>query len=552
MRSGERDNAVRNAAASATDDLWRRHEEARRAAQADREFPTDPDCRYATNDADHQCTDYSGAPIRESASCWYEANAQMHDQRRRELQVQFIDVADLDKVLVERLYPPCLEEAPAAMSTAVERYTAPAVPDISDRQWNQLERKAKVFAKSNLAPERWRGDDKVDDIMAVGLTLHSVGVDLTLSTLNQSYVIGGQVQMMAQLQMGIAASHGIDCWFEPDDVSETAATICIRKPGSTRVDRYRYSIDMARKAHLLDEWVERWQTAQSGKKYPERIVVAVDGQAVKSDDELPDWAKREIQRGYLKRKDPWFNNRQQMLMARATTLGLKVAAPGALIGLPTPDFAEAVAEEPTVVADTGARQKPLDLHEDDDIVDAELVGDDTDGAPGAPEDGREATEGEASSPSPAAPAPAGELASERERLQDRIAQLGPQWKNPLSVEWKKRNLPALSGINADQVGKVDELIDVFFGRKHEFDDKRRKHVNAQLNEIGIKDDDDRHAFIRAATNGETESSMGMTDAQLQAFTDAVNRRKAEIADAGTQDDQPPLDLDPDDSSRPFE
>jgi hypothetical protein len=54
------------------------------------------------------------------------------------------------------------------MSTAVERYTAPAVPDISDRQWNQLERKAKVFAKSNLAPERWRGDDKVDDISPSG------------------------------------------------------------------------------------------------------------------------------------------------------------------------------------------------------------------------------------------------------------------------------------------------------------------------------------------------------------------------------------------------
>jgi Tfp pilus assembly protein PilP len=127
MRSDETRNAVQNAAASATDDLWCRANEARRKAEAEQLSPFDPDCRYGAVDPSHRCTDPFGAPVREGGTCFSEANAQMHDQRRRErfealaqdaaeierirLQREFVKVADLDKALVERLYPPCLEEA---------------------------------------------------------------------------------------------------------------------------------------------------------------------------------------------------------------------------------------------------------------------------------------------------------------------------------------------------------------------------------------------------------------------------------------------------------
>jgi hypothetical protein len=127
MRSDETHNAVQNAAASAADDLWRRSNEARRKAEAEQNYPFDPDCRYGAVDPDHRCTDAFGAPVRQGGHCFYEANAQMRDQRRREqfeqraqeaaeierirLQREFIAVSDLDQALVERLYPPCLEEA---------------------------------------------------------------------------------------------------------------------------------------------------------------------------------------------------------------------------------------------------------------------------------------------------------------------------------------------------------------------------------------------------------------------------------------------------------
>jgi hypothetical protein len=117
---------VRNATATATDDLWRRANEAARRAEAEQSFPFDPDCRYGAVDLEHRCTDPFGAPVREGGSCWHEANAQMHDQERKRrldarvqeareverirLQRAFIEASDLDKALVERLYPPCLND----------------------------------------------------------------------------------------------------------------------------------------------------------------------------------------------------------------------------------------------------------------------------------------------------------------------------------------------------------------------------------------------------------------------------------------------------------
>lgn len=105
----------RTAAASATDDLWRRANEAKRQAETEEARPFDPDCRFGAVDVEHRCSDPFGAPVREGGTCFYEANAQMHDQERRRrfderAQREFIAASGLDKALVERLYPECLND----------------------------------------------------------------------------------------------------------------------------------------------------------------------------------------------------------------------------------------------------------------------------------------------------------------------------------------------------------------------------------------------------------------------------------------------------------
>lgn len=95
---------VRNVSASALDDLWRRSNEARRKAEAEENYPFDPDCRFGAVDVTHRCTDPFGAPVRQGGTCFSEANAQMHDQRRLErfrLEHAFADAADLPAS------PPC-------------------------------------------------------------------------------------------------------------------------------------------------------------------------------------------------------------------------------------------------------------------------------------------------------------------------------------------------------------------------------------------------------------------------------------------------------------
>jgi hypothetical protein len=446
--------------------------------------------------------------------------------------------------------------------SAIEKYApgAPAIAELSDRQWAQLEKKAHIFANTQLSPERWRGKEKEPDILAVGLTLHSVGVDLTLSTLNQCYVIGGQVQMMAQLQMGIADSHGIDCWFEPGDVSDTGATISIRKQGSVRVDRYTYTYDMARKAHHLDEWAERWVSAQSGKKYPERVVVSVDGVPVEG--ELPDWAKKQVADGRTKRKDPYFNNRQQMFMARATTLGLKVAAPSVLLGLPAPDlgFGAAMPEPDVAPAQTTTQLLTEDATEDD----VEVLGDETEDVRGsASEDGGEAAAEQDTPPSPAAALdPAS--AEDRERVRERIASLGEEWKEHVAVDWRRAEIPRLTdpAFTAEHVAAALQLVTTYSHKKSEVELKRQKQVNANLTEIGITTADARHAFIRDATGGETESSAGLNlrlhQMVMFAVGDAKRTKRDEAAqdaaaapDPSGSDEQEPM-WDDDDPGRPFD
>jgi len=251
--------------------------------------------------------------------------------------------------------------------------------EITEHDLANMQRRAKIFAASKLVPKAYQ--EAPEDIVAVDLSLRPLGSQADLNTLKHCYVIDGAVSFSAQMQLAFIRTHGHDAWFD-EASDDTFARIFIRRRGQSRVHAFRYTIDMARRARLLDAWVEKWETAASGKRYcAGRYVVSTDG--TPNEEPAPEWAKKLIAGGQVKRRDPWFDGRENQLMCRAATRAIGKVCPEVLLGLP--DFS----------AQWGERDMPtgLDLDtgevvtEDDDIVDAELVDDEaaTRGEPhGAP------------------------------------------------------------------------------------------------------------------------------------------------------------------------
>lgn len=225
------------------------------------------------------------------------------------------------------------------MSLVRASHVTPALP--SENEWTHTERVAAQLARSTMCPPAFQ--NKPDEIVVAYLSLRTVGLPLNLNTLNQCYVIDNRLNMMAQLQVAVAAAHGWELWFEPGECDETKATVHYQKPGGKQRSM-TYTIEEARKAHLLDEWVEvfvdtgeKWADSGKPKRRKVKVTVGVDGAPV-ADDQLPDWARKARQDGPPKRKDPWHDNRESMLMARACTKALRYAAPHLLLGVGDPDL----------------------------------------------------------------------------------------------------------------------------------------------------------------------------------------------------------------------
>jgi hypothetical protein len=232
--------------------------------------------------------------------------------------------------------------------TALSR-TVPAVPD--QKEWHHIERVATMVARSSMCPKAFK--NKPEDLMVVALSLRDSDVPFTLNTLNQCYVIDGRMEMMAQLKVAIAARHGWDLWFDPDECDDTRAVVHYQAPG--RPERTMvYTADEARAAHLLDEWVEhqvadgKWPDGNT-KYRKQRFTVSVDGEPVDTPQgQWPEWARKAHAEGLVYRKDPWFANRGAMNMARAVTKALRYAAPHLTLGIGDSDTDVADDEPPEV------------------------------------------------------------------------------------------------------------------------------------------------------------------------------------------------------------
>lgn len=267
--------------------------------------------------------------------------------------------------------------------TSVERW-AEAPPELTDHDWANLERKAKVLASSSLVPKSLQG--KPSDIVAIGITAHDLGLPLTLTTLGKFFVANGKVEPTAQLMVGVALSRGHQLWWVTEADNEDRATIAGQRRGSDRVEEFTFTIKQAEDAGLLDTWVER-KIQKEGDRYPttEKITVDQPTTGPVPDKDLPEWARKKRAAGDVKRNAQWWNWRPDMLRAAATRRCCRSICPDVLLGLPNVDFdtgqplvlerpETAGGGEPAPSAEDAAT--PVgDTPDDEDVVDAEVVED---------------------------------------------------------------------------------------------------------------------------------------------------------------------------------
>jgi hypothetical protein len=250
-------------------------------------------------------------------------------------------------------------------TTAVEPY---APGEITPRRWEQMEREARVFAKSGKVPKEYAGQP--DAIMAVLITAEELGMKAGLNALKAFHFIEGSAVPSAQLMVALARAGGHD--IRTTFVDETRCVVEGRRRGSEHVEEFSYSIEQAKRAGQLDPWVERWQDSANGKRYLEKYFLKVRGGANRA--AMPEWAKKLVDAGHTKIKEAWFRYPEDLLKASAIRRACRAICPDVLLGLPSVDAQDLGAGGPSPAA-SPTRAVQHDAHDAEDIVEGELIDD---------------------------------------------------------------------------------------------------------------------------------------------------------------------------------
>lgn len=276
-------------------------------------------------------------------------------------------------------------------STDVEAYN-PA----EERRMAALMRTCATLAKSDLVPPALR--DKPENIFALALYGERFGLE-PMHAVQRIYLIQGTFEPKAEVLGGVIIRAGHELRW--DEVSAERATVSIRRSGSDDWQATTWTIEQARKAGLLDVWVEKWVQPQGGgKRYPVTAVVGDDNGIFTAEErarrglpvELEEWARKDLEAGKVKRKDPWHLYPDDMLAAKALRRGAKRIVPDAVLGLD--DVADRVEdhlpEKVLARRDEGEKFKTPPPSDDtppdpeDVIEDAEIVGEEPAPGPARP------------------------------------------------------------------------------------------------------------------------------------------------------------------------
>jgi hypothetical protein len=210
----------------------------------------------------------------------------------------------------------------SAVEPHVPAGAAPAALD-----FGEMLRRAKVLANTELVPKPLQG--KPEAIVLVGALGAELGVPFVAS-LSDIHVIEGRPSPSAQLRLALIRRAGHDARFV--ETSSTKAIIEGRRADSDRWTRVEWTIDDARRAGLLDRWVEQWKSSSGGKRYAEKVTVG-DDSGIFTDEErarralgpLPEWATKAVASGEVKAKDNWVKYPAEMLRARAASAATSTA-----------------------------------------------------------------------------------------------------------------------------------------------------------------------------------------------------------------------------------
>lgn len=275
--------------------------------------------------------------------------------------------------------------------TAVERIDATELDPAERRRVNALMRQASRLAASDLVPKELRG--KPDNVLAVILFGEQYGLT-PAHAVAQLWIIAGRIVPSSQVLTGLAMRAGHRVRIE--DSSSTSCTVAIRRREDAADpdgwQRVTFTLDDARQAGLLDEWVETWEGVSSGRP-PKRYVIGSRPTAPP-----PAWAQNLIEVGDVRRKETWHSYPADMLAHAALRRAVKRVAPDVLLGID--DGGDEGLPVEQVLGDA------YDTTETEgDTVDAEVVEEEASGAPPAPVVGAGGDVGEDSPPAPTNPDP---------------------------------------------------------------------------------------------------------------------------------------------------
>jgi hypothetical protein len=229
----------------------------------------------------------------------------------------------------------------------------PAGAPPAQLDFGEMLRRAQVLAKTELVPKPLQG--KPEAIVVIGVWGAEHGVPL-MTAIQEVHVIENRPSPSAQLRLALIRRAGHEARFLDTD-STKAVLRARRREYRHDPDAWvtvTYTIDDARRAGLLDRWVEQWVER---RKQTWRIG---DDQGTTDLTGAPEWVRKAVDAGDIRMKDNWQKYPADMLRARAASVMSRMEFSDVLAALDADDYT--------------AEELGLDVGQDlDEPVDAELV-----------------------------------------------------------------------------------------------------------------------------------------------------------------------------------
>lgn len=244
--------------------------------------------------------------------------------------------------------------------TSPDRFpaTIPAGAPPAVLEFGEMMRRAAVLAKTDLVPKAYQG--KPEAIVLVGVWGAEHGIPLA-TAIQEVHIIEGRPSPSAQLRLALIRAAGHEAHFVE---SSTQRAVIKGRRREYRGDpgawvEVTWTIDDARRAGLLNCWVERWVNNRK------ETVVVGDDEGLHDPTKFPEWAQKAFHAGDIREKDNWRRYPAEMLRARAASNLARMEFSDVLLAVGAPaetseelgfdvgqdiDDAAATADEPAAAA----------------------------------------------------------------------------------------------------------------------------------------------------------------------------------------------------------